>query len=258
MVYVVAAAVIAGGAAIHTSTQARKSAKSAAAKVAAAQEGATDASLTAQQEQLNYLKDVDELPRQFREQALTQLGEVYLGAEGFQYPEGQLLDQAKNSEMFSMLREQGEEAVLRGASATGGLRSGSASEALADNTQRALMSSYAEQQKQYEMGLQGVASLANLPLQTANISNVMGSMGQTQAAGILGVGQAQAQGDLAAAQAQQQGITQASAALGSGIAAFAQLPSTTAPAVQQPTPGGSAYFQKPGQYTTGLDYFNSP
>lgn len=223
----IAGAIVVGGivAAVGASSSARTSARASttAAEIAAEAQGeASEVQLDAQRTQLDYLEDVDRLPREYREQALTQLGEVYLGPEGFQYPEGQLLDQARNSEMFAMLRDEGSDAILRSASATGGLRSGGTIESLVDNQQRALMTSYQQQQEQYEMGLQGVASLANLPLNTANISNVMGDMGVTGAAGITGAADAISQGQIAAAQAEALGMQNVSSAVGSGISTTAQ------------------------------------
>lgn len=233
---IVVGAVVTAVSADRSSSKAERSVKDASQRQAKSVKTAAEAQLQSQREQLDYLKEVDALPREMREKALTQLGDVYLGPNGFEYPEGQLLDQAKNSEMFAMLRDQGNEAVLRGASATGGLRSGSASEALADNQQRALMTSYGEQQKQYEMGLQGVASLANIPLQTANISNVMGNMGITEAGGIRDAGTALTQGQIAAAQIEQQGAQNVSSIVGSGISAAAQVYANrpVAPPVQPP------------------------
>lgn len=225
-VAVVGAAAVGAGASAYSGQKASSASTKAAATSAAASKKATSAQLTGQREQLDYLKEVDALPRQYREQALTQLGETYLGPEGFQYPEGQLLDQARNSEMFSMLRDEGSDAVLRGASATGGLRSGGTSEALAENQQRALLTAYQAQQDQYSMGLQGVASLANLPLQTGAISNVYGNMAQTQGAGINAAGQAIAQGQVAAGQAQAAGIQGVGSAIGSGIGTYGYLKGT--------------------------------
>lgn len=202
---IIGAAVVGG---VASSMAADKSAD-ASKEAAATQAGA-------QREQLDYLKEVDALPREYREKALAELGNTYLGPEGFQYPEGRLLDQAKNSELFSMLQKEGSDAVLRGASATGGLRSGSASEALADNTQRALMTAYQQEQQQFEMGLQGVASLANLPLQTTNIANTMGAIGQTQAQGQVAAGQAKAAGYQGVGTAVGQGIGNLAMAKGMG------------------------------------------
>jgi hypothetical protein len=84
----------------------------------------------------------------------------------------------------------GEEAILRGASATGGLRSGNVQENLArystDLRNQALLTSYQDQ-------LQGLRGLAGIPGQTENIAGVMGNIGQTQAAGIVAQGQIQQQ-----------------------------------------------------------------
>jgi hypothetical protein len=81
----------------------------------------------------------------------------------------------------------GEEAVLRGASATGGLRSGTANENLARNNQNILRGLYSERVG----GLQG---MAGLPSNATQIGNVMGGIGATQAAGQVASGQAWQQG----------------------------------------------------------------
>jgi len=87
-------------------------------------------------------------------------------------------------------REAGEEAILRSAAATGGLRSGNVQESLYDyNTQlqnQALLEAYNQQ-------LSGLQGLAGLPSNATQI-----------ASGISGIGSTLAAGDIAAANAQQQ------------------------------------------------------
>ena len=107
--------------------------------------------------------------------------------------------QVKQSPLYSAILgtgEAGEEAILRSAAATGGLRSGDTQSALYEYNQqlanRALLESYNQQ-------VQGLQGLAGLPSNANQIASQMAGVGQT-----LG------QGQIASAQAEQ-------AALGLGI-----------------------------------------
>lgn len=93
------------------------------------------------------------------------------------------VDGLREDPFYQDLLGAGEEAVLRGASATGGLRSGTASENLARNNQNILRGLYGER----VAGLQG---MAGLPSNVNQIGNVMGGIGTTQAAGQVAAGQA--------------------------------------------------------------------
>lgn len=183
-----------------------------ASKASGAAKDASQAQLQSQREQLAYLREVDALPRQYREAALAKLagtygvgGAVEGGLEGMAGQQ-QLIEQAQASPLYGAImggQQAGEEAILRNASATGGLRSGNVQQNMYDyNTQlqnQALLQSYNQQ-------LQGLQGIAGLPGQTENITNVMGAMGTTQAQGI------QAQG-----QAWQQGLQGVSGAVGQGV-----------------------------------------
>ena len=157
---------------------------------------ATDAASIAagsQREALDYLKEREAIPQQFREGALTQLGGLF-GLEGGEGSQQMLIDQAMNSPLYNQLmgnQQFGEDAILRNASATGGLRSGNVQANLADYNTRlandALLNSYNQQ-------LSGIQGLANLP---SNANQIAGS--------IAGIGQTQAQGMTAGANAIQQG-----------------------------------------------------
>jgi hypothetical protein len=144
-----------------------------------------------QREALQYLKDTERLPQQFREGALTGLGDIYgLGAEGAQQ---KFFSGLESSPMYSAImsgQDAGEEAILRNASATGGLRSGNTSYNLADfNTKlknEALLSSYNNQVQ----GLQGLAGIQSMAPKIANATS--------------GIGQTLGQGMVAGAQADQQ------------------------------------------------------
>lgn len=149
-----------------------------------------------QREALDYLKEREALPQQFREEALTGLGGLY-GLPGGTGDQQELVDRAISSPLYKAImggQEAGEESILRSASMTGGFRSGGTSANLYDyNVQlqnKALLESYNQQ-------LQGLTGLAGLPSGAKEIA--------TQTAGI---GQTLAQGQTAAAQAHQTGIQQ--------------------------------------------------
>lgn len=160
---------------------------------------AADASLQASQTQaayqtnaLNYLKEREEIPRQFSEQALKGLGGLY-GMEGGTGSQHELINQAIKSPLYQSImggKKVGEESILRNASATGGFRSGNMQSNLYDyNTQlsnQALLQSYNDQ-------LAGLTGLAGLPSNANQIASSTAGIGQT-----LG------QGQIAAAQANQQ------------------------------------------------------
>ena len=98
-----------------------------------------------QKQALDYLKEREKIPQALREGALTGLGGEYgltIGADGKAVMSGSVLDRAKASPFYTEAVRLGEDSVLRNASATGGLRSGTASENLANVNQQALLQSY--------------------------------------------------------------------------------------------------------------------
>lgn len=139
-----------------------------------------DAQLQAQREQLDYLKGVQEPVLNLRNRALPQLYGFYDPTN----PQGQqqFIDQAEASPFYQRQREVGEQAILRNQAATGGLRSGGTQQALAGFNADLL-------NRTVNQNLQGLGSFAQTPIETSQISNVLGQMGQTQAQGY----QAQAQ-----------------------------------------------------------------
>ncbi len=114
---------------------------------------------------------------------IAQAGYAPLGKQAF-------VSGLQEDPFYQGLLDVGEEAVLRGASATGGLRSGATSEALARNNQNILRGLYGEQ----VAGLQGMAGLPSYAPQIAQST--------------AGIGQTLAQGQIGAAQAQQAGQQQ--------------------------------------------------
>lgn len=154
--------------------------------------GAGDASLQAsktqakyQQQALDYLKEREALPQQFREGALAQLGGLY-GLEGGEGGQQALIDQARSSPLYGAIlggQDAAEEAVLRNASATGGLRSGNVQSALADQAQQLHNQALLESYNQQLSGLQGLAALpSNAGAIAAQTSGIGQTLGQGQVA----------------------------------------------------------------------------
>lgn len=190
---VAAAAVVAGGS-IYAASEAGK-----------ASQGAAETQAQAQQNALNYQMAREELPIQFRDQALSNLGGI-AGYEGGTGSQQELIDRAKASPLYQQIignQQLGEDAITRNAAATGGLRSGDVQANLYDYNTRleneALLESYNQQ-------LGGIQQLAGMPLNTNAIANQMSNIGGTRAAG-----------DIAAANAQQVGWQNAASAIGQGI-----------------------------------------
>ena len=160
----------------------------------AAAKGALKGSETAaaaQQASLDYLRQQEAVPSAFREAALGQLGAEYgltMDQEGnIIQGGGSMIDRAQQSPLYQAILGAGDQAALRTAQATGGLRSGSAISSVAQNQQNALLQAYNQQ-------LQGVQGLANLPSYAPQIAQQTAGIGQTLGMGQTAAGQATAQG----------------------------------------------------------------
>lgn len=165
-----------------------------------------------QRESLDYLKEVEALPLEIRNQFLPQLADIYSGGEGQQ----NLINSAMDSPLYKQLvgnQAFGEEAILKNASATGGLRSGDTNRALSEYSTRlnneALTQSYGQQ-------LSGIQGLAGIPLNTNNVAGAIAAPSATTSQGII-----------AGAQAQQQQVqanmNNATGAIGAGLTAGSLL-----------------------------------
>lgn len=149
---------------------------------------ATSQAVGAQREALEYLKEREALPQQFREGALTQLADIY-GLTDVEGAEAQFIEDAKMSPLYQAIlgtQEAGEEAILRQASATGGLRSGNVQDALAENAQQLENQALLQAYNQRMRGLEGIAQL---PSNATQIANLTAGIGQTQAQGTIGAAQ---------------------------------------------------------------------
>ena len=135
-----------------------------------------------QRDALDYLKEREAMPQQFREGALQQLGGLY-GLEGGTGSQQQFIDQAKASPLYESLLRSGDESALRNRSVTGGLRSGGAIADTQEAQDRALLTSYNQQ-------LSGIQGLANMPSNVNQIASATSGIGQTLAQGQVAGAQA--------------------------------------------------------------------
>lgn len=132
-----------------------------------------------QGDMLSYLQSVNEVPQQFKEQALGALGDFYLNGN-----QQGIVNQAQSSPFYNSMINQGEESVLRNQAATGGLRTGGAQQALAQNSQNVLQQLVGQQ-------LGGIGGLASLGTNEQGIANQMGNYGMAQAQGGINTANAQ-------------------------------------------------------------------
>lgn len=167
--------------------------KRSADKAAGAAIQASETEATAQREALDYLKEINKLPQEFREQALMQLGGLY-GLEGGVGSQDELIQRAIDSPLYQEIMgglDVGEEAILRNAAATGGLRSGNVNYNLADYGTRlqnqALLKSYNQQ-------LQGLHGLSGLSTNENQIAQLISGIGGTLASGQTASAQAKQAG----------------------------------------------------------------
>ena len=132
---------------------------------------------------MDYLKAQNKLPTEIRDQALKQMQSFYSTPEGQQ----EMIDRVQSDPLYQQQLKAGEEATLRAASATGGLRGGGSIADVA-SYQNQLLSQGINQQ------LGGLQSMAGMPTNANQIASMTAGIGQT-----LG------QGQIAAAQNQQAG-----------------------------------------------------
>lgn len=157
----------------------------------AAKEG-SQISAQAQREQLAYLKEINKLPQQYKEQALAKLSGAY-GLGGDEAQE-EFFSGLKTSPIYEATmggRDAGEEAIMRNAGATGGLRSGNVQDALSrysgDLENEAFMRAL-----NFETG--GLSGLSGIDAGSSQIANTIGGIGKTLGQGVTAAGQAESQG----------------------------------------------------------------
>jgi len=161
-------------------------------RAAQASTQAAEIAAQGQREALDYIKEVERLPQQYRGEALTQLAGIF-GLPGGQGSQQQFIDQAMQSPIYQQMmgnQARGEEVILRNASATGSLRSGNTSANLYDYSTRlaneALTTAYGQQ-------LQGISGLANVQTNPGQVAQAISAPSATTAQGMIAGAQAQQQ-----------------------------------------------------------------
>jgi hypothetical protein len=169
--------------------------KGAAEEAAGAQRSASEAAIAEQRRQQ---AESERLLAPYMQAGQGALGQqqALLGLGG---PEAQqaAIAQLEQSPQFQAMMQQGEEAILQNASATGGLRGGNTQAALAQ-FRPAMLSQLIQQQMAQlgglaGMGQQGAMGAAGMGQQSAaNIGNLLGGIGQAQAGAAMAQGQGMA------------------------------------------------------------------
>ena len=187
----VTALVVGGSQLIGSSMQA-----DAASEAAGIQAGAAGAGIAEQRRQFDALQ---KLLKPYTEVGVPALEaqQAFLGLKG---PEAEqaAIERISGGETFKSLAQQGEEALLQRASATGGLRGGNIQGALAQFRPQ-LLNSLIEQQYGRLGGLvkTGQASAAGVGAagmeSGTNVANLLGQSGAAQAGGVLGEAKAYGQ-----------------------------------------------------------------
>lgn len=145
----------------------------------------SDAQIAFQREGLDYLKEINQLPLQYRDQAMQSLMGFYGNDPEVQQ---QFIDKAKASPFYDAMIKQGQEGVLRNAGSMGLSRSGRAATGL-ERSNQAVLQGLVNQQ------LGGLQGFAGAPISGQGVANMYNQMGQT--AGAAGMGMVNArQGQL--------------------------------------------------------------
>jgi hypothetical protein len=183
------AGIAVGGATLISGMAQADAAKSAAST----QAGAAQSGIEEQRRQFDAVQKLLQPYTEAGPEALKQQ-QAFLGLQG---PEAEqaAIERIRGGETFKALSQQGEEALLQRASATGGLRGGNIQAALGQFRPQ-LLSSLIEQQYgrlggMTSLGQQSAAGVGTAGLQTGvNVSNLLGQQGAAQAGAEIAQGKA--------------------------------------------------------------------
>ena len=188
----ISAAVVGGTALIGSKMQAKAAGKAADVQAAAAREGMS--------EEQRRFEDMMELLKPYTEAGVPALQQqqAFLGLKGPQ-AEQAAIERIRGGETFKALAEQGEQALLQRASATGGLRGGNIQGALAQYRPQLLSGLIEEQYGRLggmtALGQRSAAGVGAAGMETGtNIANLLAQQAAAQAGGEIG--QAKAYGQL--------------------------------------------------------------
>lgn len=188
----ISAAVVGGTALVGSKMQAKAAGKAADVQAAAAREGMS--------EEQRRFEDMRELLKPYTEAGIPALQQqqAFLGLKGPQ-EEQAAIERIRGGETFKALAEQGEQALLQRASATGGLRGGNIQGALAQYRPQLLSGLIEEQYGRLggmtALGQRSAAGVGAAGMETGtNIANLLAQQASAQAGGEIG--QARAYGQL--------------------------------------------------------------
>lgn len=190
----VAVAVV--GASVVTGAMASDAQQSAAETASGAQTAASEAGIAEQRRQFDAVQKLLSPYVQAGTDAISaQQNLIGLGGTAEQK---KAIEALQNSPQFQMLQQQGENALLQNASATGGLRGGNLQAALAQFRPQLLSqlieSQYGKLSALSGLGQASAAGQAAAAQQTgSDIATLLGQTGAAQAGSALAAGQAQAQ-----------------------------------------------------------------
>jgi hypothetical protein len=187
---VAAVVAVAAASAYSANRQAKAGQRAADAQSAAAGEGIDE-----QRRQFDIIQELLAPYQEGGPEALA--GQRAIAGLGGPDAQRQAIEQIQQSPQFSAMQQQGENAILANASATGGLRGGNVQGALGE-FRPALLSGLIEQQYGRlgglaQMGQNSAVMQGNAGLQVGNnISNLLQQAGAAQAGGAMAQGRAQA------------------------------------------------------------------
>ena len=154
---------------------------------------ASKLSAAGKQEAIDYLKEAEEIPHQFRDESLKKLGGLY-GLEGGEGNMGQFINEAKESPLYKSIlgsKKAGEDAITRNAAMTGGLRSGNIQEGLYDYNVQLKNAALLTSVNDMKGGLTGLSGLGD---NSNAIAQLIADKGETLAQGKVGAAQAKQSG----------------------------------------------------------------
>lgn len=188
------AAAVAGGSLVLGAYSANEQSK-AARSAADSQSAATYAGIDEQRRQFDEIRKLLDPYVQAGNSALT--GQRDLIGLGGQSAQRSAIDALQASPEFAALTQQGENAILSNASATGGLRGGNVQGALAQFRPQILAKLIEEQYGRLggltALGQNAAVGVGNAGMQTgANVSDLLQQAGAAQAGGALSAGKASA------------------------------------------------------------------
>ena len=191
----VAAAVVAGGVGLYSASKASKAQSKASNSAAAAQSEGDRLAIEEQKRQFDAIQELLAPYNQAGTQGLSAQQDL-LGLNGAD-KQSAAYNSIANSPAMAAYAQQGENALLQNASATGGLRGGNTQGALAQYRPQLLNQminqQYANLGGMASIGQNAAAQTGNAGMQTGmNVSNLLQNTGSAQAAAAMAQGKADA------------------------------------------------------------------